>query len=239
MAMKAFGLIGGISWRSTMNYYERINETINQLSSDNTNPFLNLISLNQREIHDLQRAGDWKRIAEIFTEAALKLSRSGVEGIAFCANTPHKIYWEVQSRLDIPILHIGDAIAIEASQQQWTRLGLIGTRFTMSEPFLKDRLADKGLEVLVPSSAIQAEMQTRIYDELSTGNFDSLQQTHALEVIHSLVDAGVDAVILGCTEFPLLLREYACDVPLIDTIQVHCDQIVRFITETTTSPNHT
>ena len=229
--MKKFGLIGGISWRSTMNYYERINETINQLSHDNTNPFLHLISLNQREIHDLQRAGDWKRIAEIFADAALKLSRSGAEGIAFCANTPHKIYHEIQALLDIPILHIGDAIATEANQHNWTRLGLIGTRFTMSEPFLRDRLAEQGFEILVPTETVQAEMQTRIYGELSTGNFDSTQQEYAREVIHSLVDAHVDAVILGCTEFPLLLRDCSCEVPLIDTIQVHCDQIVRFITE--------
>jgi len=140
--MRKLGLIGGTSWHSTVEYYATINRFINDRHGDNTNPPLRIISLNQKQIHDLQRSDDWDAIADIFIRAALELQGVGVEGIALCANTPHKVFDQLHTSLSIPILHIADAIGATLEKDGLDTVGLIGTRFTMSQDFIKGRLLD-------------------------------------------------------------------------------------------------
>ena len=230
--MKKFGLIGGTSWHSTVEYYTEINRAINERHGDNTNPRLQIASLNQKQLHDLQRSGDWESIANLFIEAARELQGTGVQGLALCANTPHKIYDQLQASLDIPVLHIADAMAVTLKQNEWGKVGLIGTRFTMEEDFLKGRLEAKhGVTTLVPAASTQHEIQKRIYEELSVGTFTEDTKSFFLKVINSLAEAGSQSVILGCTEFPLLLKNSPPPIPFIDSVKCHCDMIVQFILE--------
>lgn len=228
--MKTFGLIGGTSWHSTVEYYAAINRAINAWHGDNTNPPLILASLNQREVHALQEADDWDAIAGIFLQAARTLQEAGAEGIAICANTPHRIHDRLAAALEVPVLHIADAIADTVGQGGWQKVGLLGTRFTMEGGFLRDRLREKhGIETLVPAEPARHRIQDLVYEQLSVGRFEEEARQFFLEEIASLATRGAEAVILGCTEFPLLLKDTAAPLPLVDSLQSHCEMIVRFI----------
>lgn len=182
--MRKFGLIGGTSWRSTIEYYATINGMINDRYGDNTNPPLRIVSLDQKEIHDLQRADDWDAIADIFVSAALELQSAGVDGIALCANTPHKVFNELSNSLSIPVLHIADAIGTALKEDGLHMTALLGTRFTMSQDFIKGRLLDRyETRVVVPTVSDQDKIQRLIYDELSVGAFKSDTREFFLEVI--------------------------------------------------------
>ncbi|QCB47282.1 amino acid racemase [Hydrogenophaga sp. PAMC20947] len=228
--MKKFGLIGGTSWNSTVDYYALINKLINDHHGDNTNPPLRVVSLNQKAIHDLQRSDDWDAIADIAGAAALELQGIGVEGIALCSNTQHKVFDPLQASLSVPVLHIADAIAANLDALGFETVGLIGTRFTMTEDFIKGRLQDRyQVKTVVPTDAEQGDIQDLVYKELSVGVFSDSTRAIFLQVIESLSAKGAQAVILGCTEFPILLRGADCPVPLIDTVACHCEAITRFI----------
>lgn len=228
--MKKFGLIGGTSWHSTVDYYAQINRRINEHHGDNTNPPLRLVSLDQKQIHDLQRADDWEAIAGIFVSAALELQGLGVEGIALCANTPHKVFDPLSAALSVPVLHIADAMGETLTNAGLHTVGLIGTRFTMSQDFIKGRLlARYRVKTVVPADAEQDAIQRLIYQELSVGVFSENTRAFFLQVIESLSAKGAQAVILGCTEFPLLLKDTPASVPLIDSLNCHSEAICRFI----------
>ncbi len=229
-AMKKFGLIGGTSWRSTRDYYSAINEAVNDFHGNNTNPPLVIANMNQKEIHDLQRADRWDEIADRFIDAAASLRRAGIEGLAMCANTPHKIFEPLQASLDIPVLHIADSMAKPISDGGWKTIGLIGTRFTMGEPFITERLERiHGVNIRVPSPGLQEEIQQRIYGDLSVGGFHQTHRDFILGVCDGFAEEGAGAVILGCTELPLLLEGTSASVPLINPLRTHCEAIVRFI----------
>ncbi len=228
--MKKFGLIGGTSWHSTMVYYSKINRTINEFYGNNTNPPIQLVSLNQKEIHDLQRQGDWEGIATIFLEAAKTLENSGVEGIAICANTPHKIYSYLVANLTVPVLHIADSIAVKIKKEQWSKVGLLGTAFTMKEEFIKGYLHQRhNIDTIVPDLPTQDKIQQLIYNQFSVGIFEQEAKQFFRNTIDLLAKSGGQAVILGCTEFPLLLKDTHCEIPLIDSLECHCQMIVDFI----------
>lgn len=228
--MRKVGLIGGTSWHSTVAYYATINQRINDHHADNTNPALHLVSLNQKQIHDLQRADDWDAIADIFVRAARELQSCGVDGIALCANTPHKVVDQLSQALSVPILHIADAIGATLTAAGVDAVGLIGTRFTMEQDFIKGRLLDRyQVTTRVPTMPEQHAIQALIYNELSVGVFKDTTQDFFLKVIDALSARGAQAVILGCTEFPLLLKEAHCPLLLIDSLQCHCEAIVRYI----------
>lgn len=229
-AVKKVGLIGGTSWHSTMEYYAGINRAINEWHGDNTNPPLFLANLNQKEIHDLQRLGDWDGIAALFVDAAKTLELTGVDGISLCASTPHKIHGALVDAVDVPVLHIADAIAMTLKQNDWRKVGLIGTRFTMEEDFIKGRLRSAHqVETVVPGAAVRGEIQDLIYDRLSVGVFEDAARAFVLDVVEALANDGAQAVILGCTEFPLLLKDTRCETPLVDSLKSHCEWIVQFI----------
>lgn len=228
--MKKLGLIGGTSWRSTAEYYARINKSVNRKFGDNTNPSLRIASLNQKRIHDLQRTNDWNAIAEIIIEAALELQKINVEAVSLCAISPHKMFRGIQASLDIPILHIADALGDKIKQCGYDKVGLVGTRFTMEDPFLKARLRDRyQVETLIPSSKEIDEIQARIYDDISMGFFEETTKNFFLQVIESLEEKDAPAVILGCTELPLLLQDLSPSIPLVDSLQCHCEAIVNYM----------
>ncbi|MEB4592761.1 amino acid racemase [Candidatus Thiothrix sp. Deng01] len=228
--MRKFGLIGGLSWHSTVGYYTTLNQRVNERYGDNTNPPLRLVSLNQKQVHDLQRADDWGAIADILIGAARELQALGVEGMALCANTPHKVFEPLSRAVACPIIHIADAIGAPLAQAGLRKVGLLGTRFTMSQDFIKGRLfAQHQLQTLVPEADVQQEMQERIYNELVVGAFNASTRAFCLDRIEALAEQGAEAVILGCTELPLLLQGASSPIPLVDSLQCHCDAIARYI----------
>ena len=228
--MRKFGLIGGMSWHSTVEYYATINRLINDYHGDNTNPPLWLVNLNQKQMHDFQRADNWGGIAKTFIEAALELQGLGVEGIALCANTPHKVFDQLSSSLSCSVLHIADAIGLALKEEGVGKAGLLGTRFTMSQDFIKDRLLDRyQIDIIVPTVLEQDEMQVRIYQELVLGTFDDNTKALCLGIIDSLAEQGAEAVILGCTELPLLLKDASCPIPVVDSLGCHCKAIAEYI----------
>lgn len=228
--MKKFGLIGGLSWHSTAEYYSKINSLVNLHYCDNTNPPLRIINLNQKEIHDLQRNNDWNTIAKIIIDAAIELQDAGVHCIAICASTPHKIVDQAQDSVMVPILHIADAIGFTLRQKEIYSVGLLGSRFTMSEDFIKVRLLTKDkIKTIVPNLDTQDKIQQILYEELSVGVFNNKAKQYFVEEIENMVNQGAQAVILGCTEFPILLKDECCSIPLIDSIDSHCDAITKYI----------
>lgn len=228
--MKSFGLIGGLSWHSTVEYYGTINRAVNQHFGNNTNPSLYLASLNQHEIHQLQKEGDWLAITDIIVAAARKLEQCGAQGLAMCANTPHKVYDLLQAAVDIPVIHIADAIASSAKNLDSTKLGLLGTRFTMQDDFIKGRLSNNyKLKTIVPTAEEQEIIHGIFLEKLSMGIFDDESRAEFLRIISALKESGAEAVILGCTEFPLLLRGCDATLPTIDSLQSHCDSIISYI----------
>lgn len=228
--MRKVGLIGGTSWHSSLEYYRVINQQINQHFGNNTNPPIWLVNLNQQQIHTLQQEGQWDQIAQMILEHAQELQSIGMEALAFCANTPHKVIPLLQDQLSIPFLHIADAIKKHIHLHGWSKVGLLGTRFTMAEPFLKDKIAEGGkIEVMAPEAEEQAELHRWIAEELSMGIFSPKAQEYFLQTIGKLSAKGAEAVILGCTEIPLLLK--GLDTPLltIDTLHCHAEYIVEYI----------
>jgi aspartate racemase len=227
--MRKVGLIGGTSWHSSLEYYRIINQQCNDFFGNNTNPPLCLVNLNQEEIHSLQQAGQWDQIAQLILKHAQKLETMGMEALAFCANTPHKVIPLIQDQLRIPFLHIADAIVADIQSHGWSRVGLLGTRFTMAENFLKDRIAiGNAIEVIVPEENMQMELHRWIAEDLSMGIFSSKAQQCFLQAIDNLSAKGAQAVILGCTEIPLLLKGLETSLPTIDTLRCHAEYIADY-----------
>ncbi|MDD4029238.1 MAG: amino acid racemase [Caldisericia bacterium] len=228
--MKPFGLIGGTSWHSTMEYYRIIHQQINKHFGNNTNPLLYMVSLNQNEIHQLQNDQKWDTIASIVLDNAQKLEQMGALGIALCANTPHKVIPSIQNALHTPFIHIADAMGIAIQEKGWTKIGLVGTRFTMEDDFIKGNLL-RGyqIECIVPTDSEQQWIQQKIVEEFSVGIFSNSTRALFLESFQSLNERGAQAIIMGCTEIPLLFQNETIPLPTIDSMQCHCDRIVHFI----------
>lgn len=238
--MKPFGLIGGTSWHSTMEYYQSINRSINRFYGNNTNPTLHIVSMDQHTIHQLQTEGNWNSIADIVKKHALQLQNAGVKGIAICANTPHKVLPRVQDSVQVPFVHIADAVGDDMKKQGWSKVALLGTIFTMQEDFIKGKLLqDYQIECIVPGSEDQIWMQEAIVKEMSVGVFTEETIRRYIETIHSFSEKGAEAVILGCTEIPLLLRNTTPSIPTIDSLACHCAKIVSFILKDELSKNST
>ena len=228
--MRKFGLVGGLSWLSTIDYYRELNKEVNRHFNDNVNPRLCVVSLNQKEIHDLQKADDWQTIAGILIEAGKELQSVGCEGLAFCANTPNKIYGDVQDHLDIPVLHIGDSVGKYIGKVGYRKVGLLGTRYTMEGNFIRSRLEDRySVDVIVPEKEARLKVQSFLYQEMSRGIFSVEARDYFLGLIDDLKSKGAQAVVLGCTEFPILLDNVDAALPKIDSAMCHVDDIGKFI----------
>jgi aspartate racemase len=229
--MKMLGLIGGTSWHSTVEYYRYINQKINDYYGSETNPPLLVYNLNQRAIHDLQRSGDWDRIAGLYSDAGIKLRAAGAQAVLFAANTPYKVYPQVAQRIGIPVLHIADATGAAIQHAHLRRVGLLGTQYTMEDGFIPSWLKEHfGIEVVTPASqAVRDELQRLIQRELGMGVFKPATKRYVLSQIEDLHQHGAQGVILGCTEFTLLISQAEVAFPAFDTARLHAQMGVDFI----------
>ncbi|MCK5196707.1 MAG: aspartate/glutamate racemase family protein [Spirochaetales bacterium] len=225
--MKTIGLLGGMSWESTVSYYEFVNEGVKNKLGGLHSAKVVLYSVDFDEIEKLQHSGDWEGTALILSDAAKKIQAGGADFLLICTNTMHKVADKIEASIDIPVVHIADATAMSLAAGGIKKVGLLGTRFTMSEDFYKGRLTSGfGLEVLVPSEKDQDIVHNIIYSELCLGDIKDASRKSVLGIIESLGRAGAEAVILGCTEIALLVQQKHTKMPLYDTTTIHAAMAV-------------
>ena len=227
--MKTVGLLGGMSWESTVGYYRVINEGVKAQLGGLHSAKIALYSVDFEPIEKLQHQGDWDGTAAILSDAARNVQAAGAEVLLICTNTMHKVAPQVEDAIDIPILHIADATAEVLLDQGIKTVGLLGTGFTMEQDFYKGRLSEKyGLNVLIPNQSDRSIVHRVIYDELCLGKIESDSKNEYLRVIQALADDGAEAVILGCTEIGMLVQQDDTEVPLLDTTAIHAQKAVEF-----------
>lgn len=228
--MKTLGLIGGTSWHSTIEYYRYINQYVNDFFGDNTNPPLIVFTLNQSLIHRFQKESNWEGIAELIVTAAKSLENAGVDMLMLCANTPHKVYHNVEKKIGTPILHISDATAEAIKLKSLKKVCFLGTKYSMNEGFVTQRIINNGLEVVSPSDEdIIEELHRIIQEELTYGEIIPESKEYVISIIQSFVDIGAEGVILGCTEFPLMIKEIDLPIPIFNTTEIHSKAGANFI----------
>ena len=229
--MKTLGLIGGTSWYSTVDYYRYINKAVNDAYNNNTNPPLIVFNLNQQRISELQNRAQWDEIAWTFVDTIKRLQACGAQSVVFCSNTSYKVYDKVAARTGIPILRIGDATGQAIQKHGLKKVGLIGTQYTMEDPFLIDWLKQHyGIETVVPQSpAARRELHRIIHEELGLGSFKPESKKYVLDQIEGLRKQGAQGIILGCTEFPLIIKPSDISIPTFDTSLLHAQMAVDFI----------
>lgn len=227
--MKTIGLLGGMSWESTASYYRLINEGVKRTLGGLHSAKILLYSVDFEEIEQLQRQGDWQATAIILGNAAKNIERAGAACLLICTNTMHIVADEIESAITIPLLHIADATAAQLRRDGVKRVGLLGTRFTMEQPFYKERLEKRfGIEVLVPDEDQRNRVHDIIYNELCLGEVNESSREAYLSVLTDLQCAGAEAVILGCTEIALLVQQAHTSIPLYDTAALHAARAVSY-----------
>ena len=225
--MKCIGLLGGMSWESTVSYYQALNRGVRAQLGGLHSARVLLNSVDFAGIERLQHAGDWPATARLLAAEARKLQEGGADFLLIGTNTMHKVAPEIEAAIDIPLLHIADATAAKLRADGITRVGLLGTRFTMEQDFYKGRLQERfGLAVLVPDEAERERVHRIIYDELCLGELRESSRAEYLAIIEGLAAAGAGAVILGCTEIALLVGDARAAVPLYDTTAIHAEAAV-------------
>jgi len=222
--MKTIGLIGGMSWESTVTYYQVINETIKKQLGGLHSAKCILYSVDFDEIEKYQVSREWDKSADVLSEAAQALERAGADYIVICTNTMHKVAPEIGRRIHIPILHIADMTAAELQKQGIKKVGLLGTKYTMRQDFYKNILIEQGIEVVIPNDADVDVVNRIIYDELCLGKISEQSKDIYLDIIMKLAQDGAQGIILGCTEIGLLVRQSDTDIPLFDTTLIHAKQ---------------
>ncbi len=225
--MKTIGLIGGMSWESSAQYYRMINEAVKRRLGGFHSAQCLMFSVDFADVEELQRTGRWEEAADRLADAARRLERGGAELLLLCTNTMHRVAEEIAAATEIPFLHIADPTADEIKARGVTSVGLLGTRYTMEQDFYRGRLSERhGLEVLVPDEPARTLVHNVIYKELVLGRVEDRSRVAYLEVIAGLVDRAVGAIILGCTEIGLLVRDGDAPVPLFDTTRIHAERAV-------------
>lgn len=224
--MKTIGVIGGMSWESSLEYYRLINEAVKARLGGLHSAEILLYSLDFQPVEELQDKGDWDRLAQVMAGAAVRLEKGGAEVVLIASNTMHKLALEVERAVDIPLLHIADAAALAVEAQGLKRIGLLGTRFTMEQDFYRQRLASRGIEAIIPEPVDRALVHRVIYQELCLGKVESESRTQFLRVIEALGRRGAQGIVLGCTEIPLLIHQEDVDIPVFDTTRLHAEMAV-------------
>lgn len=225
--MKTIGLIGGMSWESSLEYYRIINEMTKQKLGGFHSAKSVLYSVDFEEIERLQHRGRWDELTQVMVRAAQSLERAGAELIVICTNTMHKMADDVQASIGIPLLHIADATANQITLQNLHTVGLLGTKFTMEQDFYKGRLSEKfGLKVLIPSDDEREIVHSVIYNELCLGEVKESSRAEYIRIINNLATRGAQGIILGCTEIPLLVKQRDVSVPIFDTTTIHAKHAV-------------
>lgn len=220
--MRQLGILGGMSWESTASYYRLLNQRVReQLGGLHSAPLL-LHSVNFAEIAELQRRADWQAAGALLARAAQGLQQAGATALLLATNTMHKVAPAIEAAVDIPLLHIGDAVGQALQRQGLRRAALLGTRFTMQEDFYRQRLAERfGIEVITPDAAQMAEIDRVIFAELCQGQFLPSARDFYLDCLRTLQEQGAEAAILGCTEIGLLLEGLDAPLPLLDSTELH------------------
>lgn len=226
--MKTIGLLGGMSWESTVHYYRAINEGIKEAIGGLHSAKIAMYSVDFEPIEKLQHEGDWEGTARILVEAALSIQAAGADFLVICTNTMHKVAPEIQNAIDIPLLHIADATADVLLGDKIKNVGLLGTAFTMEQGFYKGRLKEKyGIKVLIPDKTDREIVHKIIYDELCLGKIEPASKAEYVRIIGSLARRGAEAVILGCTEIGMLVSQKDTEVRLVDTTVIHAEKAVQ------------
>ena len=227
--MKTIGLIGGMSWESSLEYYRIINELVKEKLGGLHSAKSLMYSLDFDEIEKLQHQGKWDKLTSIMIKAAQDLEKGGADFVLICTNTMHKMADDVQDNINIPLLHLVDTTADKIKPNRLRKVGLLGTNFTMEEDFYKGRLMNKyGLDVIIPNENDRQIIHQVIYQELCLGNIKKSSKDQYIEIINKLIESGAEAVILGCTEIPLLIQQEDVKVPLYDTTTIHAEAAVEY-----------
>lgn len=220
--MLTIGLIGGMSWESSAEYYRLLNQGVRDRLGPSASARCLLWSFDLAEIERLQHAGEWEALAKLMADAACRLAGAGAELLLLCTNTMHRVAPAIEAACPVPLLHIADQAAERAKAAGLRRVGLLGTAFTMEQAFYRDRLVERhGLEVLVPDAAGRAAVHRIIYEELVAGRIEAASRRLYREIIGRLVTLGAEAIVLGCTEIGLLVQAEDSPVPLLDTTALH------------------
>ncbi|MEC5306771.1 aspartate/glutamate racemase family protein [Bacillus thuringiensis] len=225
--MKTIGLIGGMSWESTSEYYRIINEEIKERLGGLHSAKCLINSVDFEEIERCQSSGDWDGAGEILGNAAYSLQKGGADFIIICTNTMYKVVGKIKAKIDIPVLHIADATAKEIKRKDIQKVGLLGTKYTMEQDFYKSRIEEHDIKVIVPSEKNRKEINKVIYTELCLGKIVSQSREYYKRVIEELVQKGAQGIILGCTEIGLLIKQENVSVPIFDTTYIHAIEAVK------------
>ncbi|OIJ20175.1 aspartate racemase [Anaerobacillus alkalidiazotrophicus] len=224
--MKTIGLIGGMSWESSVEYYRIINQKVKEKLGGLHSAKCLLYSVDFDEIERYQAEGDWESAGKALGEVASSLETAGAEFIVICTNTMHKVIDYVEARISIPVLHIADATANQIQSSNIKTVGLLGTKYTMEQDFYKSRIQSNGINVLIPDKEERNNVNKVIYEELCLGQIEQASKDYYKTVIQHLVDEGAEGIILGCTEIGLLVKSEDSEVPLFDTTVIHAIEAV-------------
>lgn len=224
MNLKTIGLIGGMSWESTVTYYKIINETVKEKLGGLHSAKCILYSVDFQEIEECQANGNWEKSGEILGEAAYNLEKAGADFIVICTNTMHKVVNQIKEKISIPILHIAEMTAEKILEKGLKNIALLGTKYTMEQDFYKSKLIEKGINVIIPDKNDIEIINEVIYDELCLGTINSNSKKKFLEIVDKLRSKGAEGIILGCTEIGLLIKNADTDIPLFDTAIIHAEQ---------------
>ena len=227
--MKTIGMIGGMSWESSLEFYRIINLTVKERLGGLHSAKSIMYSIDFEEVEVLQREDKWDEAALIMIDAAQRVERGGADFIVLCTNTMHKLAAEIQASVEIPILHIADATADAIKAQGINKVGLLGTKYTMEEDFYKGRLQDDfGIDIVIPTENERQVVHDVIYNELCVGKLHDSSREKFIDIINNLIEKGAKSIILGCTEIPLLVKPEDIDVPLFDTTRIHAKAAVDY-----------
>jgi aspartate racemase len=225
---RRIGVIGGLSPESTVAYYTYITRTYSARYGDHSYPEIVIFSVSFQSFVNWCNEESWDKVAMGLIQAGLSLEGAGVDVVVIAANTMHLVYEKVQAALKVPVLNLLDALADDIEAAGVSRVGLLGTRFTMEKPLFSKALAERGIHVLVPEPAARAEVNRIIYDELVSGEIHPASRQSALSIIDDLGQRGAQGVVLGCTELPLLIHDGDTDLRLFDTTRIHAEAVLRF-----------
>ncbi len=229
--MRTIGLVGGMSWHSTITYYRLINEAVAARLGGHASARIALQSLDFSEVRACQVRGDWDRSAALLADAARRCEAGGADLVGLCTNLMHRNFAAMEAAVSVPAVHIADAVAAVARREGWTTLGLLGTRWVMEETFYADRLAGHGIGVVVPDEPGRALVDRVVFDELTRGVIRDESRAAYVALMRDLRDAGADAVVLACTEIGLLVAPEQAPLPVVDSAEAHAALLVELALE--------
>lgn len=230
--MKVIGMIGGMSWESSAEYYRIVNETIRKKLGGQHSCKCLMYSVDFGVIAKLQHNGEWDKLSQIMIDIAKSLENAGAEMLVICTNTMHLMAADIEKNINIPLIHIVDTVAKEIKKKNLKKVGLLGTKFTMQKDFYKNRLIQKhGIDVIVPDAKDMDTVHDIIYNELVRGIITDNSRDKFKKVISNLHDNGAEGIILGCTEIPLLIKQEDCNITIFDTTKIHAESAVEFALE--------